>query len=667
MNTNSSKKKDEKNLSFNLYFMKKPTFSKKRLKKGFSLHFLKNLNFCPGSVVDYHASLSSSRLGSESRPGRYYNFFEELSKKTINHIFNYIKMVKRVKNLSVLVTLIFLFLSILTMTTPNTHAQETITVGPGPIYDFNNISDAIAYANESDIIHVYSGTYTENIVINKPITINGDGSGSTVLVSANSKKNTIEVTSIYVNVSGFTIKNLGGTFACVWLNSTNNCLISNNYIQNGENGIYLTNSNNNTITDNTIENNKNGINLYFSNTNTIKNNNIQKNDIYGVFISHSSGNAVYLNDFSNNYGSNSRDDGNNNWDYNSQGNYWDDYNDYDSNKDGIGDNPYLISGNGGNKDNFPLGDFLSPSQPVAYIDSISPNPAPNGQTISFIGHGTTPDGTIEFYEWKSDNILISNSACFSTSSLSSGTHSISFRVKNNNDIWSEKTYETLVVNPNQKPIAYILKPTGPAMFGKPVNFTGYGVDPDGEIKAYTWWSVPSFLSSSDASFTISNLPVNNYTIYFKVKDDKDTWSTEVTTTLTIFPNTTEYNSPPVANAKGPYTGFVNQNISFNGSLSFDPNDNVLTYHWEFGDNTTAEGEIVEHMYNAAGNYSVKLTVTDEYGAVSINTTYIVVVSEDNNQDDEDKIIPGFEIMYIFIIILLMVVLRKINNKKRRYF
>ena len=56
--------------------MKKMAFSKKRLKKGLSLHFLKNLCTCPGSVVDYHASLSSSRLGSESRPGRYYNFLK---------------------------------------------------------------------------------------------------------------------------------------------------------------------------------------------------------------------------------------------------------------------------------------------------------------------------------------------------------------------------------------------------------------------------------------------------------------------------------------------------------------------------------------------------------------------------------------------------------------
>jgi parallel beta-helix repeat protein len=341
--------------------MKKLVFPKKRLKKGFSLHFLKKFIICPGSVVAYHASLSSSRLGSESRPGRYYNFFKKRVKKYINSVFRYKNKWRSMKNIPVFVISIFLILNFF-LISPKIYAQETITVGPGgpPYYDFSNIKDAIASANESDIIHVYSGTYTENIVINKSITLNGDSSGNTIIASASSNKNTIEVSANYVNISGFTIRNLGETFSCVKINSVNNCKISNCIIKNGGNGIYLIISNSDTITDNTIENNNIGIYLWNSNSNLVKSNKIQNNYANGVFISSvSSDNKIYLNDFSGNLDSNARDDGNNNWDYNYQGNYWDDYNDYDSNKDGIGDNPYIIDGNGGNKDNFPLGDFLT--------------------------------------------------------------------------------------------------------------------------------------------------------------------------------------------------------------------------------------------------------------------------------------------------------------------
>jgi len=61
----------DKKKSKTFIFMKKLIFDKKKLKKGFSLPFLKNLIDCPGSVVAYHPSLSSLGPGSESRPGRY--------------------------------------------------------------------------------------------------------------------------------------------------------------------------------------------------------------------------------------------------------------------------------------------------------------------------------------------------------------------------------------------------------------------------------------------------------------------------------------------------------------------------------------------------------------------------------------------------------------------
>ncbi len=183
-------------------------------------------------------------------------------------------MIKKMKKLPIAVITIF-SLSVLIIISPEIKAQETLTVGPGG--DFSKITDAIANANESDIILVSSGTYTENILINKSITITGNGSASTQIISADRYDNTIEVTADNVNISGFTIKNLGGDYACVQLNTVNNCQILNNHIENGENSIYLINSNNNIIKDNTVEDNNNGIYLWTSNNNIISSNNIQKN------------------------------------------------------------------------------------------------------------------------------------------------------------------------------------------------------------------------------------------------------------------------------------------------------------------------------------------------------------------------------------------------------
>ena len=81
--------------------------------------------------------------------------------------------------------------------------------------------------------------------------------------------------------------------------------------------------------------------------------------------------------------------------------------------------------------------FISDSPPpTAHIDSITPNPADPDHIFDFLGHGTD-DGSIQAYEWESsiDGIL-SNSASFTSTLLTEGTHNISFRVQDDNDIWS---------------------------------------------------------------------------------------------------------------------------------------------------------------------------------------------------------------------------------------
>jgi hypothetical protein len=70
--------------------------------------------------------------------------------------------------------------------------------------------------------------------------------------------------------------------------------------------------------------------------------------------------------------------------------------------------------------------------PTAYIDSIVPTAALEGETITFTGHGTDPDGTVVAYRWTSTiDGQIGTTAIFSTSDLSVGTHIISFDVQDN--------------------------------------------------------------------------------------------------------------------------------------------------------------------------------------------------------------------------------------------
>ncbi|RZQ63507.1 PKD domain-containing protein [Amycolatopsis suaedae] len=55
------------------------------------------------------------------------------------------------------------------------------------------------------------------------------------------------------------------------------------------------------------------------------------------------------------------------------------------------------------------------------------------------------------------------------------------------------------------------------------------------------------------------------------------------------------------------------NCRFDGSGSSDPDGSIASYAWDFGDGKTGEGATPSHSYATAGQYTVKLTVTDNEG------------------------------------------------------
>lgn len=84
--------------------------------------------------------------------------------------------------------------------------------------------------------------------------------------------------------------------------------------------------------------------------------------------------------------------------------------------------------------------------PTAYIDTVYPTNAICGETVDFKGHGIDPDGTVGAYDWRSSRDGdLSTAPSFSTSTLSSGTHTIWFRVQDNDGQWSNEVSATVVV------------------------------------------------------------------------------------------------------------------------------------------------------------------------------------------------------------------------------
>jgi len=121
-----------------------------------------------------------------------------------------------------------------------------------------SIQEAVNHSRSGDTIFVKSGTYTENVVVNKDglklvgenketTVIDGNGTGTVVYVEANNS----EVSYFTIQNSGFSLTDSG-----IYLNNSFNTLVSNNKVCNNNLGIYLSSSSNCILQNNNMTGNQ---------------------------------------------------------------------------------------------------------------------------------------------------------------------------------------------------------------------------------------------------------------------------------------------------------------------------------------------------------------------------------------------------------------------------
>jgi parallel beta-helix repeat protein len=172
--------------------------------------------------------------------------------------------------------------------------QRTWTVEAHGEADFDTIQEAIDHASVGDTIFVRRGTYYENVIVDRTVSLVGEDV-STTIIDGNGTGHVVNIVTNYVNVTGFTVQNSGNIQmpdldAGICLNGTEGCIISKNRaINNDFCGISLLYSNGNTITDNNLSSaGWGGIHLMSSSHNMISGNTIT--DKYGGINGHVSSN-----------------------------------------------------------------------------------------------------------------------------------------------------------------------------------------------------------------------------------------------------------------------------------------------------------------------------------------------------------------------------------------
>ena len=152
--------------------------------------------------------------------------------------------------------------------------------------NYSTIQAAVNAASAGDTIIVRDGTYTENVDVNKSLTIQSEnGATSTIVQAANPNDSVFEVTADYVTIKAFTVKGAKGIgwTAGINLNGDHSdyveyCNISSNISSDNSFGIYLYHSSHSIVTNNTLSKNRTGILFYFSSNHTLTNNTMSNNN-----------------------------------------------------------------------------------------------------------------------------------------------------------------------------------------------------------------------------------------------------------------------------------------------------------------------------------------------------------------------------------------------------
>jgi hypothetical protein len=147
-------------------------------------------------------------------------------------------------------------------------------------------------------------------------------------------------------------------------------------------------------------------------------------------------------------------------------------------------------------------------------------------------------------------------------------------------------------------------------------------DSDGTVKNWTW-IVYEFFLDQPVKERFYGRKVNHsfeepgrYYIVLEVRDNDNLANSTVHENdyggLTVVVK----NRIPVPVVDEVRTGRVGEEIVFDSTGSYDEDGEIVAFRWDFGDNGTASGANVTHLFGETGHYTVCLEIEDDHGDVA---------------------------------------------------
>jgi len=234
-----------------------------------------------------------------------------------------------------------------------------------------------------------------------------------------------------------------------------------------------------------------------------------------------------------------------------------------------------------------------------------------GEVIYFNASGSyDSDGSIVSYFWTFGDGSTASGVTVSHAYSENGVYTVTLTVTDNEGAVGTKTATKTILN--RPPIAAFTESATTVLTGEVIHFNASAsYDPDGSIVSYFW----NFGDGTNATgIIVDHAYVENgvYTVTLTVTDNDGATATTIATKTVL-------NRAPVASfTESATTVLTRESITFNASLSYDPDGTIVSFTWNFGDGniTTVTSSIITHSYADNGTYTVTLTVTDNDGATN---------------------------------------------------
>jgi PKD repeat protein len=256
-----------------------------------------------------------------------------------------------------------------------------------------------------------------------------------------------------------------------------------------------------------------------------------------------------------------------------------------------------------------------------------PGSAVVGESVTFDGTGShDPDGSIIDHLWEFGDGTAKTGAVVTHAYRSTGSFAVTLTVTDISGRANASAFDELQVtvleDRNAAPVADAGEAVSAAV-GEVVTFdASASVDPDGNIIAYAW-DFGDGATAAGVTARYAFLRTGAHTVRLTVRDDSGKPNDTNEDTLAVRVHVPR-NENPLAAAGGDLVAEVGEVVRFDGSASHDPDGNVISYDWDFGNGMHGSGIAPMHAFFEAGEYRVTLRVQDDSLFQAYDTDTLVV-------------------------------------------